>query len=169
MQTADLEKLAAIRAAVGYLGEKDQYAWWPSAFFASASSAFVSPLFPRTQFLAQCKGVTAAASRVHDDRIGVGQVYHLFRLPEDIEQAMHRLLQDPKSVERVKSVITSKDDALQTLKDSNGSAGESNIGPTRVGDLENLRSIRGWRSAAAAYIQGFESETEVFPYFAETK
>ncbi len=168
MQSEKLEKLASIRAAVGYLGEKDQYGWWQSSFFSAASSAFISPLFPRTQFLAQFTGVSMAASRIHDERIGVGQVYHLFRLPEDIEQGLHRILHEPEIVQRVKAVVTSKDDAVQSLR-YNGSPDKSNIGPTRVGDIESLQSIEGWEAAAAAYIHGFESGTEVFPYFADIK
>jgi len=92
MQPEHLENVAAMRAAVGFLGEKEQAGWWPSSFFGIGSTAFLSPLFPRTHFLAQCQGVTCAASRKHDERIGVGQVYHLFRLPEDIEQGIHHLL-----------------------------------------------------------------------------
>lgn len=80
MQAADFEQIAAIRAAVGYLGEKDQAGWWSSSFFASTGSAFLSPIFPRTQVVAQCQGVSGAASKIHDERIGVGNVYHLFRL-----------------------------------------------------------------------------------------
>jgi hypothetical protein len=38
--------------------------------------------------------VKEAAARVHDEYIGVGKVYHLFRLPEHIEQALHSSLRD---------------------------------------------------------------------------
>lgn len=169
MQRSELEQLARIRAATGYLGEKDQFGWWPSSFFAAASAAFVAPLFPRTQFLAQCKGTAAAAARLHDERIGVGQVYHLFRLPEDIEQALHRLLQEPEAVERLKTVVRSRDEALAALRECGGTAAVDSIGPTRVGNLASLRGIDGWGNAAAEYLHGFESETEVFPYFAEVK
>ena len=119
MQTADFEQLAAIRAAVGYLGEKDQAGWWPSSFFVTGAAAFLSPLFPRTQFLAQCRGVTAAASRKHDERIGVGQVYHLFRLPEDIEQGIHRILHDEDAVARTQEIVVDREHALAFLRKGN--------------------------------------------------
>jgi ATP-dependent Lon protease len=81
MESKQLEHMAAMRAVVGFLGEKGQAAWWPSSFFAPGSTAFLSLVFPRTQFVAQCLGVTAAASKVHDERIGVGQVYHPVQEP----------------------------------------------------------------------------------------
>lgn len=78
---ADLISLVMrLRVAVGYLGEKDQNGWWTSSFLSPTSKPFLSPVFPRTFALAQLHGVTAAAAAVHDDRIGVGDVFHLFRL-----------------------------------------------------------------------------------------
>ena len=96
MDTNLLETITKLRLYIGYLGEKDQFGWWVSSFFAPSSNAFFEPLFGRTQYLAQCNGVTRAAALVHDERIGVGHVYHLFRLPEDLEQGLHRELHDPK-------------------------------------------------------------------------
>ena len=135
MHLPEIEKLLSIRAAVAYLGEKEQFDWWSSSFFAKASSAFLAPVFPRTQLLAQCQGVTLAASRVHDERIGVGQVYHLFRLPEDIEQAMHRLLMSKEATEGIAAIVSSKEHALGSLEDFSNSANVETVGPTRVGDL----------------------------------
>ena len=88
-----VENLAVLRAVVAYLGERDQFAWWQSAFFGAGSALFLSPIFARTQILAQCAGAGMAAARVHDEHIGVGGVYHLFRLPEEIERSLHGALQ----------------------------------------------------------------------------
>ena len=92
MEVVESADLAKMRAVVGYLGERNQSGWWQSSFFAPGSQAFLAPVFGRTRLLAQCTGVAQAAAVVHDERIGVGDVYHLFRLPEDIEQALHRAL-----------------------------------------------------------------------------
>ena len=91
MYSEHLEYLATLRIVIGYLGERDQFAWWQSSFFSAGSEAFLSPIFARTRFLAQCTGVTQAASAIHDARIGTGNVYHLFRLPEDMAQDIHQL------------------------------------------------------------------------------
>ncbi|MEI6263193.1 MAG: BrxE family protein, partial [Deltaproteobacteria bacterium] len=71
-----------MRLLVGYLGEKDQFNWWPTTFICSFSNLFLSPVFPRTTLLSQYHGILEAARRLHDERIGVGSVFHLFRLPE---------------------------------------------------------------------------------------
>lgn len=73
METTQLQQLAILRTVVGYLGERDQSAWWQSSFFGPSSRAFLQPIFARTELLAQYNGVTRAAALVHDDRIGVGQ------------------------------------------------------------------------------------------------
>jgi hypothetical protein len=64
MNATAFETLATIRVAVGYLGERDQHAWWQSAFFAAGSRSFLGPIFGRTQIVAQCAGVTRAAAMV---------------------------------------------------------------------------------------------------------
>jgi len=84
------ENLVLLRMAVGAAGEDKELAWWRSAFCGSMSGACLAPIFPKTVSLAALTGVTAAACRVHDEHIGVGRVFHLFRLPEDLEQAVDR-------------------------------------------------------------------------------
>ena len=84
-----IEHVASLRTVVGYLGEREQYAWWQCSFFGPGSKTFLAPVFGRTQVLAQAPG-HARRPLIHDERIGVGEVYHLFRLPEDMEQGIHR-------------------------------------------------------------------------------
>ena len=109
METDFVGQLVTYRLLVGYLGEKEQYGWWQSSFFTQGAGAFLTPLFPRTQMLAQCNGVTQAAALVHDERIGVGHVYHLFRRPEDLEQSIRHLRETTEGakaiVERVSKVV----------------------------------------------------------------
>ncbi len=95
------EHLSLLRATVGYLGEREQLAWWQSSFFSPQSPAFLAPVFGRTQVLAQCVGVARAAAALHDAHIGVGRVHHLFRLPEELERALHRTLCDPATAQQI--------------------------------------------------------------------
>lgn len=159
--------LVQLRIVVGYLGEKGQHGWWQSSFYTQGSSAFLSPLFGRTQVLAQCNGVTHAAALVHDERIGIGHVYHLFRLPEEIEQAIHQALQDPILAKELQKMITQPEDALDHLRKSALSTASSKIGPIRLGNFDALRDIKTWKKAAGAYLFGFEQKTLVFPYFTD--
>jgi hypothetical protein len=55
--------------------------------------------FIKNAFVAQYHGVQEAASRVHDEHIGIGRVYHLFRLPEHVEQALFNSLQNKAFVD----------------------------------------------------------------------
>jgi hypothetical protein len=160
-----IETLALLRAAVGYLGERDQQSWWQSGFFSSGSRAFLTPVFGRTQVLAQCAGVTRAAALVHDERIGVGQVYHLFRCPEDLEQGIHAVYQRSDIGRYIGTLVTSPDAALALLREQANSTQIAGIGPTRVGDESELRKPRAWRTVAAHYARAFAEEDEVFPYF----
>src|SRR5579859_6904587 len=162
MEETQLEQLAALRAVVGYLGEHDNNGWWQSAFFASSSRAFLQPIFGRTQLLAQCNGVTRAAAVVHDERIGVGNVYHLFRLPEDVEQALHRVLHGQALSQRIGALCASKEAALDYLRGEAGAPDSTGMGPTRVGAANNLRHQEAWRIVAAHYLHACDEGTEVY-------
>lgn len=164
-----INRIAALRVTVGFLGEKDQAGWWASSFFGSGSSAFLSPLFPRTEFLAQCNGAFTAASLKHDERIGVGQVYHLFRLPEDIEQGIHRILQSQEDIEQLKQNILSRESALAFLNREKLKSKQNDIGPTHVGAISKLRDLSIWALVGVKYAAGFESRSEIYPYFADRK
>ncbi|MDI9546092.1 MAG: BrxE family protein [Chloroflexota bacterium] len=167
MDIAPFETLAALRIAIGYLGEQGQHGWWSSSFFSSGSSAFLTPVFPRSPNLARYTGVTQAASHVHDERIGVGRVYHLFRLPEDLELNLHRVAQDNLLWQSLAPYIRSKEAALAYLHGSTNSMADPAVGPIRVGDVQNVRRSSAWSILAALYANGFESGLHVFPYFSD--
>lgn len=160
-----VESVAALRMAVGFLGEQAQAAWWQSAFLGASSKAFLSPVFPKTTVLAQCRGVTHAAASVHDERIGVGSVFHLFRLPEDIEQAVQRLLEQQEPAQRVSAVVKDKESALASLKALAASKQPPGSGPVRVGRAADVNKPDLWRVVAAHYAAGFQTSSEVFPFF----
>ena len=159
-----VEQLCAIRLVVGYLGERDQFGWWQSSFFAQGSDAFLSPLFSKTQLLAQCNGVTRAATKLHDERIGIGNVYHLFRLPEDLEQDIHLVLLDP-AMEKIRKNIASRPAAMQFLA-SQSTNPEIKAGPILVAKIESLRNPMTWPKIAGLYHSAFEGNQMIFPYFA---
>ena len=164
MDTNLPKAIANLRLLVGFLGEKDQFTWWRSSFFTSSSSAFLSPLFHRTQLLAQCNGVTRAAALVHDDRIGVGHVYHLFRLPEDLEQGIHQALQELESGYKIPKAA---EQGLEHLRESALQVNKTGTGPVRVGAISDLYSIDAWKQVAGQYWNAFQEAREIFPYFAD--
>jgi hypothetical protein len=65
--------------------------------------------------MAQYHGVTEAACRVHDERIGVGRVFHLYRLPETIEQRIPDAFQEESLPENVTRCFESSEAAESAL------------------------------------------------------
>jgi hypothetical protein len=167
MVVPEFEILAKIRTVVGYLGEREQQDWWQSSFFAANSRTFLSPVFGRTHLLARCIGVTRAAALVHDERIGVGRVYHLFRLPEDVEQGIHLVLHTAEVMQQVAPLVAQQDAAMQFLDSEARSLAGGNVGPAEVGHARDVRDRRYWRAVAAQYLHAFEARTEVYPYFTD--
>lgn len=165
MEAQEIQTIATLRAVVGYLGERDQAGWWTSTFFTAGSSAFLAPVFGRTQMLARCTGVTRAAAVVHDERIGVGYVYHLFRLPEDMEQRIHVALHEPDLARAVAEAVSSRDQALGYLRRQGARSHGTIAGPIRAGDRQEIRSMERWGDVATRYLDAFESGVEVYPYF----
>jgi len=109
--------LLKLRIAVGLLGEVQSPAWWPSAFFSRTSPAFLKHTFGRTMALVQYHGVCEAATRVHDDHIGIGaEVFHLFRLPERLERDLHELWRDVDMVRDVSEHIHDQPTAQANLR-----------------------------------------------------
>jgi hypothetical protein len=163
MNKAILNSLIDLRILVGYLGEQDQFKWWSSAFFSSNSDAFLSPVFEKTSFLAQYHGAREAAARVHDEHIGVGRVYHLFRLPEYTEQELHQLLYDRDIVDQARSKIKDKKTALCNLTNYYTESVEINEGPLKVGSIKEFNN--SINIIAKMYYQAFENTLKVYPYF----
>ncbi|HEX4053844.1 MAG TPA: BrxE family protein [Tepidisphaeraceae bacterium] len=160
-----IEAIVRLRAAVGFLGEQGPAKRWPSAFFAPSSRSFLSPLFPRTLVLSQLRGVIAAAARVHDERIGVGDVYHLFRLPEEIEQSTHQFMSMPQAEAVLASSSFDAKSASATLKQLAAKESLKTVGPARIGPTKEMDQVAVWQKVAALYGFGFRNETEVYPFF----
>lgn len=167
MDDSRFEYIALLRAAVGYLGERDQYAWWQSSFFSPNSRTFLAPIFSRTQLVARCTGATRSAALIHDERIGVGSVYHLFRLPEDVEQRVHRTLHTTQFSSRILPIVASRDAALAFLRGEAGNTQPLGVGPTRIGVAADFRKPKSWRAVAELYVSAFEREAQTYPYFVD--
>jgi len=151
------------RLIIGYLGEAAQFGWWQTAFYEESSQAFLQPIFPKTMHLAQYRGVVEAACRLHDEHLNVG-AYHLFRLPEELEQSLHALAQDMAN--KLAPIITSGGAvaANNSLSDLAGEFKKEGVGPVSVGSVrdlsENLAEI------ASVYRFAFSSNTQSLPFLA---
>lgn len=169
MMQPPFEAIARLRIIVGYLGEREQFGWWPSSFLAAWSPSFLSHAFSRTWPTAQYTGVVQAAALVHDERIGVGRVFHLFRLPESFEQALHQAMLRPGFASTVRAEFADRQHALALLEAQRSAANSDAIGPVLVGPVQTLYDGGVWSVVATHYRRGFESGSQVFPYFSDAQ
>ena len=163
-----LKEIVELRLCIGFLGEATQGSWWQSSFFSASSGAFLSPVFGKTTLLTQYHGVREAATRVHDQHIGIGKdVFHLFRLPELVEMEMHRFLQDPNNVAETRMIVATRAEAEQFFQEYAKDLGAEIIGPVRLGGAEKILTRETWQVVAGHYLKAFQGGTRVFPYFSK--
>lgn len=166
MKKEALKDIFILRMCIGYLGESDQYSWWPSSFFSPTSSAFLSPAFGKTSFFAQYYGVRESASIVHDEHIGIGKgVFHLFRLPETHEIEMHRLLDEPNTKTAIQELIKNKEAAEQFLSKFGKLPDNQVAGPLLLDDTTKILIPKTREKVAGQYAAAFKNGYKAFPYF----
>lgn len=158
-----LSELLKARILVGFLGERAQFAWWATSFFGEYSLRSLEFVTPKTSLLAQYHGVLEAARKLHDEHLNVGS-YHLFRLPEEVEQDLHAMMQGSVGDELSKQVMQGKDAAMSALKTLAGSALLTSVGPTAVGNINQLSAADTLKSIAAAYFSAFMKNAKTYPY-----
>ncbi|TEU25823.1 BrxE family protein [Alkanindiges illinoisensis] len=158
--------IAELRILIGYLGEKDQANWWGCEFFSPTATAFLAPIFNRSLFLAQYQGATAAAAKVHDEAIGIGRIYHLFRLPIGLEQASADALNDATFIQAMQARLANRELALTRLAELAEKAESASPGPVSLGQMsQDLKSEL--QRAMGFYYAALTSGIQTFPYIRE--
>lgn len=165
MTQHDILGYAKLRFAVGCLGEAATPPWWNAGLFSAESDAFLTPIFPRSQYLARMTATCEAAARIHDEHIGVGQVFHLFRLPEAFEQQIAEVASTSDFREQVSATVGGIN-AARSLIDQLARGAESveGSGPVNVGMPDDLSQSETLAAIADAYRQGFEKESRIYPF-----
>jgi hypothetical protein len=169
LKQVDLTTYIRLRLLVGYLGEKSQHGWWSTDFLSAVARPFLEPSFPRTWRVAQYTGVTEAARRVHDEHIGIGNVFHLFRLPEELERQLHAHLLANLPDESPFSALSDQETAVQALKEFSAEGNAPKEGPISVGTIDQARDLAAIRGMVSQYKESFQRRTRVFPYFVGDK
>jgi len=169
MKEKIVDKYLHLRLLVGYLGEKEQFGWWQTSLLRPDSRSFLTPIFARTSKLAQYHGVREAARRLHDEHIGVGRVFHLFRLPEEMERSLHKLVEEQTGAEQLFGAIISKEAALQALASLASGGKASAEGPISVGKMSDLLSDKILKEMASHYHAAFSKEARSYPYILEDR
>jgi hypothetical protein len=160
-----LTRYLRLRLLVGFLGERAQFAWWPTSFFGNSSGIFMEPVFPKTARLAQYHGVTEAARYLHDEHIGVGSVFHLFRLPEEAEQGLHSAMVAGRGQPELFAGLEHRDAALQAVAEVAGDVRMPPEGPTSVGIVKDIFTAPALEKLAECYLSAFRGGVRTYPYF----
>lgn len=163
MKESYLSTLLQMRLLVGFLGERAQCAWWPTAFYEASSKYFLEPVFSKTPRLAQYQAVLEAARRLHDEHLSLGS-YHLFRLPEEVEQDLYAMVQGSLGEELASQVPSSKEAALDALRRLAATSGMVSLGPTAVGSIKDIDATATLKAIAAAYLSAFTQDAKTYPY-----
>jgi len=163
MSQTHLPTLLQLRLLVGFLGERAQCNWWPTAFYEASSGRFLEPVFSKTSRLARYHAVVEAARRLHDEHLNVGS-YHLFRLPEEIEQDLHSLMLSNDDEKIASQAPLTKHSALNDLGNLSTKTHPFSPGPIAVGNIRDIASAKAWQSIAGAYLWAFNQNAKTYPY-----
>ena len=164
LKDKDLLSIIKLRFAVGFFGEKDQHNWWPSLWLTTNASAFLSPIYGERLDTARYHGIVEAARRVHDERIGIGRAFHLFRLPEGLERRLHEAVAKDGACQKLTDLTTERT-AESFLAELAPDSKDVSPGPVRTGDISELHGPKWIGSLAAHYEAAFRASQETFPYF----
>lgn len=163
-----VEQLALLRSLVAFLGEKDQAGWWDCSFLGATGRKFLAITHPRSHTAAGVIAACKAAQRAHDDRIGKGRVYHLFRLPHVMEQKLQRAVLTQDNAELV-AIFETKVKALSKLELLAKEHPHTPDGPFKLGDAKAIMSPSTIGKLAAIYHSAFKSAKQSMPYFTATE
>ena len=111
---------------------------------------------------------TAAAAKGHDEVIGVGRIYHLFRLPIGLEQASADALNDAAFVQKVQAKLANRELALARLAELAEKAESISPGPVSLGQMSQDLNAE-LKRAAGFYWAAFTSGIQTFPYVREVE
>jgi len=160
-----VNNIIRLRLLVGFLGEDRSARWWDSGFLDSTGCRFLSATFPRTFLVAGIRSATEAARLVHDSQIGRVGVFHLFRLPVDMEDRLEvHLAEVPDSW--AKPALSDRNDALIELRQFAESRISAPKGPVQIGVPGKILTTASVSELAAHYESAFSGGFQCFPYFA---
>ena len=164
--------LLQLQIVVLALGEAHHAGWWKSRFLSPVGLSHLSYVYPRSNFAAAVRSASRAAKIVHDSSIGIGQVFHLFRLPRDLEWRLDETLRESEANlhAQLEPILSQRERLLERLKQlGETTLDKAAIGPLQMGSLRDLYKPNSVARLASAYYAAFRGEVKVFPYFRDDK
>ncbi len=160
-----ISEIVELRCLVSFLGEKDAHGWWNTSFLGATGQRYLAFNFPRSSVSAGVNAVTQAACQLHDERIGRGRVFHLFRLPAGMEEEIHSSLLRSEVAERLIESIPDVAAATRNLEELASGRADTSQGPVAIGTQADILKKSTLAKLAACYLNAFRNGTRVFPYF----
>jgi len=162
-----LQRLLTIRTIIAALGEHPPAPWWRTQFLTDAGLRATARIFPRTAVAAAILSVCEAARRDHDNKVGVGRRYHLFRLPTEWEDGVASTLTRQESQAELKQLLQSgRDELLKKLELlAQGSKRVGKEGPIALGAGARISTSEAIAELAANYLRAFTNNQKCYPYF----
>ena len=161
-------RFANVRIAVAIVGGDGAAGWWKSSFLSANGLAVAQYNFPRAPDVAAVTAATAAAKRLHDERIGKRRCVHLFRLALGDEILIQRATQNHRC-ELLNSLPKSRRDAMKVLEAEGGEVISVDAGPVQIGTTADAFTETGLVELAKHYLAAFRQDLQCLPYFANVK
>ena len=151
--------LAHLRLSVLASGEALPEKCWDSDGLSPAGQTDLAMVFPRTSVLAAATHASELARAHHDKHTRAAGVFHLFRLPTDVESAIHReMLNALPGGFRPQDNLWSEMESLPEVEVS------AEQGPVNLGSVD-LTSATDLSRLASAYRAAFAAELSCIPFF----
>ena len=162
------QRYASVRIAVAFLGQAGSAVWWNSSFLSPNGVAVAQYNFPRAPGFAAVNATTAAAKRLHDERIGKRRCVHLFRLALGDEMLIQRAVEND-GAKLLKSIPQRREDAMKLLAAEGGEVISVEAGPVQIGNTTDAFTEAGLIELTKHYLAAFRQEIQCLPYFASAK
>lgn len=154
-----IEQFILLRLQVAYAGEASKPGWWPTACLTAGAALDFKALFADAAPAVAWQLSSQAACQAHDKWLS-GMDYHLFRLPEGLEEAIYHTGLQLSSTQA--QALLAQKEALLAAPEAQGNPA---TGPHRLGSSADLLTGNALPALRACYAAAFAEGTQVFPYF----
>lgn len=153
-----------LRVVVGFLGSKQIDGWWDIDLLSKNGCDFLAHIFPRSNINGAITATVSAAQIVHDQKIGVGNAFHLFRLPALIESELFSAMKDNRLDFQLPE---SRENGLSRLEAMKDEISDFSQGAKMIGQAHLLGRRPVTRTMASYYHAAFSDGFQTFPYLTE--
>ncbi len=151
-----------LRMQVAFAGETGQLGWWPSQSLSTDAAQLWESVFGVATPAVALNLSSQIACQIHDKWLS-GMDYHLFRLPEGLEEALytaalHLPTADATALLAERATLLTAPAPSDTIPAA---------GPLHLGTCAELLDGRAISRLHHAYAVALKARQAVFPYFTE--